>query len=235
MRILHTADWHIGKTLYEYLSLIHILLCKKTVGVFLACLVLVSLLLFPSCGQNESILPTDGLPQPTDKLTLYLPPNLIDDFLTHALALFREDFPDVQIEYKTFEGQDALERITNYQSILATDLITGNGPDLVLFHSSDFSDYQKLLRAGHFVNLDDLFTQDADYSTDTFQRAVWDSGRIDGERLFAPLNYSTFVLLSSHEGMQECGISLQASTTFEEWAAAVVEYMKDHAGTARCV
>ena len=94
---------------------------------------------------NEGI----SLQEPTNNLIIYDAPNQTD-FIRKAITLFKQKFPEVDVEFREFGGL----RITNpnfgsnyasYIETLTSELATGRGPD-VLIWSADYSRYLKLIQ-----------------------------------------------------------------------------------------
>ncbi len=197
-------------------------------------LLLLAVLLCISASCASPGLETQAPPE-SDALVMYLPP---DDFISgavrKALELYRAAFPQVTVTVQTWERGSrqpytvTTEAQRQYRQILQTELSAGRGPDLVLFTDADFPDVTKLLQADHFYNLDRFLEADASFDASAYQQAVFDSGLYQGQRLYLPLNYTRYTLLTTPESLEAFGCVLTDETTFQQWAEFIAGYIQTH-------
>ena len=177
-------------------------------------LLLVAILLIPSLpGCQNSLLEQTPLPaptsqpeptpppEPTDTLVLYYAPFLSYVF-EDALALYREKFPDVQVDVRIFGDTNDqgtwLAGHEEYNQILRNELIVGEGPDLVFLYHEMFPDirdfpvtlpdlYKTMSQTNAFLNLEPFFQSDPNFNGDDYVEGVFNAGLLRGRRLFVPL------------------------------------------------
>ena len=172
-------------------------------------------------------------PAPTDKLVIYAGPYMLD-FMQQAKALYVNKFPDVELEFREF-GEDSVQirpgfYVTtpdtqeNYEFTLTTELTAGRGPDLIVFE--DEFDLYKVMQAGTFYNLDNFFAADASFDQQAYNQEVFNCGYLRGERLFVPLDYQIYFLLTSREALTDAGLPVVQRPTLDELRALLEQYIK---------
>lgn len=171
--------------------------------ILLLVLSIVLLLSMLGCQQGENY-----------KLIVYADPG--HDNIAHAarMAMLAE-YPELEIEVRSFD------RFDDYRLILQTEMAAGKGPDVLLFSPDAFVDLCKAMDAGVFQDLNPWFESDPDLSELNLNSSVFDGCIYKGQRLYVPLSYLSYTAMTTKEALQELGISLSESPTFEEWSDAV--------------
>ncbi len=124
-------------------------------------------------AEKEYNVQLETPPKATDELILYQSPYSAK-LIQNAVPIFKAKFPDVKVEIKTFGTSmmdpDANEQIENYKTVLKSELMSGQGPDLILWNNEPgplskdgFSDIYKVLDAGTMYNLDNFIQNDTDF------------------------------------------------------------------------
>jgi len=161
------------------------------------------------------------LPAATDKLLLYIDPARITT-MEQAIAIFKDRFPDVDVEIHDFEGnqQDGDMGWTDrfiYTETLQDDLLVGNGPDLITFDVNDFLDINKtIMNTDLFFDMEPLMQADPDFTYDDYVQSAFDAGMLHGRRLYIPLNYMMFVFFTTEESLERNNLTLGSRPGFEE-------------------
>ncbi len=122
-----------------------------------------------------------------------------DALYVSALGEYASLYPERKMDLQTFPTYDEMaER-------LSTELMSGKGPDLLLFNSLQGSiDVQKLATSNAFLPLDD---QMESLSADDYFVQIFDAGKIDGKQQLLPLSWN--ILQSySKEGTASEGLML---------------------------
>ena len=94
-----------------------------------------------------------SLPEETGRLTVYIAEDAYEAVLTPALELFRERYPEVEVNIETYNEDE-------YKTVLRKEIPEGMGPDLVLFQSNTFPDIYKTMSTGVFEDLNPYFALD---------------------------------------------------------------------------
>ena len=215
---------------------------KKALAILLMACMIVNLLTGCSGGRSakkESIdyhVELETPPEPTDKLVIYQPPDM-DEIIGFALSIFKVNFPDVEVEVREFGHytDDPLTRynnMENYRATLSSELMAGQGPDVVFWYNSpfdylygsEFKDIYKVMDSGAFYNLDNFLVNDPDFRMDDFSENVLDIGVYKGERQFMPLSYGMDVFLTSEECMDKNNVTLSQRPTYEEFSEQTIQF-----------
>ena len=117
---------------------------KKALVILLMACMIVNLFTGCSGGRSakrESIdyhVELETPPEPTDKIVIYQAPDM-SDLIEYALATYRAKFPNVEVELKEFGNSKDMstyaEDLENYGTVLKSELMAGQGPDVILWLS----------------------------------------------------------------------------------------------------
>lgn len=196
-------------------------------------LVFFLLVLFPGCSDPQAgnalyhEMPT--APQSNEHLSVYC---LGDDagamLMVAALNRFRELYPDVEVELiqpvTEFQNHsDHNEQL--YYEPLATQIMAGEGPDVLLFNE-EFFDVEKLVRQGVFADMEPFFQADA-FDWQPYNQGVMDSGVWNGKRFVIPLGYTFPLLCTTREVLEETGFNMEACTNFYGFLDEATRYLQN--------
>lgn len=161
----------------------------------------------------------------TDHLILYCHPQYTT-MLQLAKQTFESRFPDVEVTFRTFKGEDREAEMQAYTSTLQTELMAGKGPDVIVF--GDELDPYKVMDAGVFYDLDNFIEVDDTFDRTLYNETVLDGGIYKGQRLFVPLGYETLYVLTSEEALQDFHVSISDRPSFSEWSEVIRSYIDNH-------
>ena len=204
----------------------------------------VLLLICASCTDsdvNKDTKAQEEIPEPTDKLVIYDAP-LQTDFLRNAIAIFKQKFPGVEVEFREFGSfnlmnPDAWSNIQSYQETLPAELATGRGPDILVW-SDDYSpiaDLSKTVLSGIFTDLNTYIDNDDSFMLEGLNKNVLDSGVFGGNRYVMPLFYNSNIWMTTEEVLDENDIALEELQDFPDAAGHMGEYIVKNQNTNRTV
>ena len=99
-----------------------------------------------------------------------------------AVEEYAEEHSDMKVKIVSFESYDDME------AQLSTELLSGKGPDVLLFNSRTGSaDPYKMTISNSVMPLDDMVTE---LSSDEYFTEILDSGYINGHQYFIPLSWN---------------------------------------------
>jgi len=187
-----------------------------------------------SADSGDGSVKTDDTPmiappvitqEQSNKLVLYM--TLFNkNVLTPALKIFREKYPDVEIELREFSSDnDVMAALEEYKAILKTELAAGKGPDLILGTPEfDVQDLYKSMDAGVFLDLNSFIENDDEFNMDNYVKVALDSGIYKGKRYIMPVEYSVSVLLTTQEILDAEGITPSDLATFDGFIRTLENY-----------
>lgn len=187
-----------------------------------------------------------GIKQQNDSLTVWLTDPYIKGMFSRAFEDFKATHPGVSLrfaempepvayngnhmaEYQTYLN----ETLPQYDRQMRDEILTGKGPDVILFSQDTFPDLHKTIAAGAFCDLapfveaDETYLFDADGERGSFRENIIDAGVIQGKRLFVPLFYNFPGLTASEKTLSRYGVRLTDSTTYLELLEELTKVQSD--------
>jgi multiple sugar transport system substrate-binding protein len=129
------------------------------------------------------------------------------ELLQQTLDEFMAKNPDIKVKYEVIADQ--------YQDVINTRLIGGEGPDVFYLDSSEAP---KLIASGALEPLDDYVARTPDFDIADFEEPLLNAFRgEDGKYYGFPKGYSTLVLFYNKKMFAEAGIT-EPPKTWEEFA-----------------
>lgn len=180
--------------------------------------------------QNKQDAPLVENQESTDRLVVYM---TIDNekFLTPALNIFKEKYPEVEVEVVAFASEvissgnsTSVTTPDEFRIRLTTELAAGQGPDLVLAETRDFPDIYKTMASGVFVDLNQFIESDRQFSMDEYNQAVLDCGVYQGKRYIIPYEYEVPILVTTQEILDAEGINPADLSTFDGFIKITEKY-----------
>lgn len=153
-------------------------------------MLLIFLVMLPSCNENA---------EETNRISLYLLNNTDRTDIKSAVAEFNS-VNKVKIAIKNYSSEQEKE----YYDILATELMSGIGPDILLVEERTLNSIYKAMSADVLYNLDKLISNDTGFNINDFNKKVLDSGVYSGKRYLMPLGYNINVFSENKENKGYC-------------------------------
>ncbi len=184
---------------------------RKTLSVLLS-MVLLCLCALASCGvETGDALETVSVDlTPTDELIIYNPYYLDSShWANRAIKLFKEQYPHVNVKVELFriDQSDSGALIEEqYGKRMSTELLAGEGPDVVFLDAQYFDNIDKLAASGYFADLNPFLEADPDFDADSYYQPLFDAGLVDGKRAFVPHRFRVYSYVSSEERLRAVGI-----------------------------
>lgn len=169
-------------------------------------LLIMSLILaFSACSQQSkaptevdtqlgTIKNTQAQETGTIKLYIYEEDSMHPKLFNQAMNMFNIDYPEVQFE------QVGIKDFEEYTKRLSTELMAGEGPDVIMFQPYMSLSLRKIMDMGALADLDEFIKNDPEFKIDNYNKVVMDSGLYQGKRYVIPLFYSVTAFLTT-EGL----------------------------------
>lgn len=138
-----------------------------------------------------------------NSLTVYMSDEQLERYQP-AIDTFQEQYPGVEVNLEIYHMQDGF---LQEASILATRLMAGEGPDLILSENSPIGDLQKLLKAQVFAPLNEFMAEDGDWNDENYIMPVIDGGKFGETQYVIPLTYWPILMVSSREALEEAHLT----------------------------
>lgn len=158
---------------------------------------------------------SDGTTTETVDLTLYVLNNT--DEWNQLIAIYRESHPEVQITVQSGMEENSAVTETEVLKKLNTELVNGEGPDLICFDGIEGENYDSQL-----MDLSELVSQ---YEDDCFKNIIGAYTEEDGSVYEIPLRFSLPIVmeknvLSENGSVWERLVEMEEKTDFSAPAAA---------------
>ena len=88
--------------------------------------------------------------------------------------------------------------ITNYKTRLTTEILAGQGPDIIYDLPENFPSLWKIINTGAFCDLNKLITNDKEFNLSEYNEKVLECGVINGKRYFIPIYFKIPIIWSSN-------------------------------------
>ena len=122
-------------------------------------------------------------------------------YCSNAIRMFQEAYPEVQLDVVTYSDLNRNEEIPRMQ----TRLMSGEGPDLLLFSFYGYDDAYKLMKAQVFAPLDEFMENDENWNREDYVETVLDAGVFEGSQYIMPLRYHLPAMLTTQGRLDEMG------------------------------
>lgn len=126
----------------------------------------------------------------------------MNDTYQDGFEEFKKAYPDVEVNVEVYT--DILAGMARVN----TQLMAGEGPDLILMRNYGASDVYKMMKAQAFAPLDEFMEQDSEWDAGNYAKSMLDAGTYEGKHLVMPLSYRVKCGLTSEENLDAAGISL---------------------------
>lgn len=176
---------------------------KKKIAGKLSAVLLVGCVCIPLSGCAGKKEETEQ----TDKSLTLCVDTFINETYQAAFEEFVKTYPDVKLNVEVYD-----DLILGAQKI-NTQIMAGEGPDLMILQCYGNADVYKMMRAGAFAPLDDFIKEDSTWNAADYAGAVLDAGVYDGKQMVMPLSYYVPVAVTTKQNLENAGISLDSCNT----------------------
>ncbi len=175
----------------------------KAIKRILIFIVTVTLLLNTACSSNEQ---SDSKNNTTQKkLSIWYLDS--DKRTKYNIQKFRDIYPDIEISETVYN----LEIFQDMLTKLSTELMVGEGPDIILFHKLYFGSLNRALESGVFTDLNALIKKDKEFNENEYYQKIFDVGNYNGKRLYIPLNYTIPYFTTTEATLKKYNINIEKS------------------------
>ncbi len=162
---------------------------------FLVFFIFISLLILTACQSGRADKNEINKRQGNNTLKLYANSEIFSDstLINKAINTFQESNSGVEFIV------DNIEKLEGYSMRLSTELMAGEGPDVLLLNNYLDLPLYKIMKSEALQNLDEYIKDDKQFNINDYNKAVMDSGVYNGERFLLPISYrvSSFITTES--------------------------------------
>lgn len=191
---------------------------KRILPVLLAA----SLLICPGCAMGE-------VEQTNESLTVAYYGTDIGangDLLNAAVSSYSRQYPNVKLIIQRQPTALDSQGEEQYFLQLASSIMAGKGPDLILLDWTADLDLPKMVKAGAFADLSPYFRSDPQFDMEQYAAPVLEAGVFEEGQCLIPLTYSVPVAVGEQGLMEKSGLDLSGCTTALEQWRTLAEYSR---------
>ena len=126
-----------------------------------------------------------------------------DMSIKYAIKVFKDKYKNVQVDERCFP----FDSYQQYNTTISAEIMSGNGPDVVLFRPSTFNSIRKVMDSRAFLPLNQLMEKDKEFNKEEYFPNILDAGKINGQYLFIPRNSLLNILATTKKTLDKYGIS----------------------------
>ena len=171
---------------------------KVKVFILRSLIFIILIAMLPSCSNKKAV--------ESNNISLYLLNNSDRTDIKKAIGEFNV-VNKVKINVRNYSKEQEKE----YYNILATELMSGIGPDIVLIEERTLKSIYKAMSTDVFYDINKLISKDSAFSFNDLNKKVLDSGIYSGKRYLMPLGYNINVFSEDKETKRDSNISIDTS------------------------
>lgn len=146
-----------------------------------------------------------------------------DVIMDYAVSEFQRRYPDIEVVYEGRRIIEDTEAFYGYNQQLSAELMSGSGADV--FFIQDYWDIDKLIQAGAFADLSEIYDSCAVFQDADLQSGIMDAGVFDGKRYFLPMEYRLPMMVTTREALDATGFDIEKRTDFDSFMTESSRYM----------
>ncbi len=187
----------------------------------LTALLLVS---FTACDDSDNNMKADVESIKSKKhLKIYYRSN--DGITQAALVTFKDKYKDVDVEDTIFNDDD------DYKNRLITDILSGEGPDVVFIKPDWIKSANKFLSSGVLCDLNEFIKKDKEFKMSDYYEKVLNSFDQGGKRLVIPIGFNFETVLISKQALQRNNIKIDPlNWNYSELLQVAKKYREENKG-----
>ncbi len=151
-----------------------------------------------SCGLN---LDKKAENHENDKKKISIYSLEFDQTMQDAILRFKNENPDVIV------NEEFIEKPSNMRTRLNTELMAGEGPDIIKGNLSMFNSIYKILNTGVFCDINEFIKNDKELDMSVYNTSVINTGIYNGKRYFIPLGFAAPYLWTTKNALGNSDIS----------------------------
>lgn len=159
--------------------------------------------------------------QRNDSLHIYASGS--DVIMDYAVKEFQKRYPEINVEYAGRKIIEDAEEFYGYNQQLSAQLMSGSGADV--FFIQDYWDIDKLIQAGAFADLSEIYDNSVVFQDTDFREDIMNAGVFDGKRYFLPMEYRLPMMISTREVLDEAGFDIENCTDFNRFMKESSRYL----------
>ncbi len=149
---------------------------------------------------------------------------------SNALSEFKSLHKDIKVDEKAL----GIEEVESFKVKFATELMSGEGPDIISLPSFAFPSSGQLMQRELLCDLNPLISKDSDFKVDDYNTSILDVGLSESKRYIIPLDYCINYFYTYKSLLDQNNIKFDTTNwTWDSLVNAMQEYYKEGKGTSK--
>ena len=153
---------------------------------------------FTSCNKNPDASSIVESIMVTDVLKIYR---------LYSNSAMRFAVKDFKERYFTTVEETVIKDPAEFSIRMNTELMAGQGPDVIIADPSIFNSFHKTMSSGVFYDINSFMENDNNFIPSEYNKTVLDSGIVEGKRLYIPLVYKVPCIWTVKSISDDSGLS----------------------------
>ena len=142
----------------------------------------------------------------SDKLTIYVESYTNSILgLDTAVQMYQQYYPESEINVEYFDDSEV------YSTRIKGELLSGEGPDVIITDSTSFEDVYLSMRSGAFAPIDEYIETNEVFSESVINRILLQAGQYEGTQYVVPLCFSVPCIVTTQENVDAYGLDVSYS------------------------
>jgi multiple sugar transport system substrate-binding protein len=178
--------------------------------------------------QNENVSSPNAKPQSKGgKKTIVFSTFWENDFIIEAKKKYEAEHPDIEIELMYIQSMDGIkgkEISDNFVKKMNTELLSGNGPDMVMVDQLPMDIY---VNKNILANLSEMMDKDPTFKKDQYFNNILEGNKFNGNIYGIPLSFILYGLAGDEEAIGKTGIKFDDQNwNWSQFAEVAKELVK---------
>lgn len=153
----------------------------------------------------------------SNTLKIYICNN--DPFLRNVINEFQSKYRNITVDEVNFTDYK------QYREKLSTEVMGGEGPDVVYFNRYDIKSISKVLKNGAFEDINPFIQKDKTFKKEDYNAHVMKCGVYKGKLNFIPVNYSIPLFFTTQEILKKNNIRYEKDYTTKQFMDSILPYV----------
>lgn len=127
----------------------------------------------------------------------------------------------------TYKNLEMVKSMVFSEEELATQLMAGEGPDVMVISSKDMPSMSMLMNNGVFAELDTMISNENNFSISDYNKHILNCGVQNGKRYLIPIEYGIPVLITTKTILEKNGITIDSSNLNLNGLAEIVKKFRE--------
>lgn len=173
---------------------------NKRIIIIVGAILAIAFIAFAFLNTNKS-----SAKSGTSKNSIKIYVSNTDTFLKKVLQEYKSQYPNVKVEEVYFSD------LNTYRTKLTSEIMGGEGPDIIFFNSYTIGDINKIIRNGVFADLKPFINNNKDFELKDYNEKLLEVGKYNGKLFFIPVSYSVDMITTTSEILKKSNIDLSNS------------------------